>query len=176
MLWLLIYCLQISVIFALSWSLKNWAYSLEWRGVTVNFIITGYSCVKQKMCFWNCKNNQINNINNKKYGISFGPPLELCLIGAMKGLSHPCAQAASLQGQTALSIFMAGFTTRKWSFPRLWRQWRWWSGTMEGCSAQHEVLKTAKGCSFWEIDLHLFVGQPERNTIRVHKGQIFSPE
>lgn len=55
--------------------------------------------------------------------ISFGPPLERWHAGALVGLSRLCAQPASLQGQTAFRIFMVGYTTRKWSFARLWRQW-----------------------------------------------------
>lgn len=51
--------------------------------------------------------------------ISLGPPLERWHAAAVVGLSRLCAQPASLQGQTTFCIFMAGFTTRKWSFPRL---------------------------------------------------------
>lgn len=78
--------------------------------------------------------------------ISLGPPLERWHAGAVVGLSRLCAQAASLQGQTAFCIFMAGFTTGKWSFPGHWGQWRGWSGTTEGPSAQHEMFKTAWRC------------------------------
>lgn len=74
--------------------------------------------------------------------ISLGPPLEHWHAGAMVGLSRLCAQAASLQGQTAFCIFMAGFTTRKWSFPGLWRQWKGWSGTTMDPSAQREMLNS----------------------------------
>lgn len=61
---------------------------------------------------------------------------------------HACLQLVSTAKQI-FCIFMLGYTTRKWSFPGLWRQWRhrrspcsagdvdtakpWWSGTV----AQH---------------------------------------
>lgn len=94
--------------------------------------------------------------------ISLWPPLERWHAGAVVALSRLCAQAASLQGQTAFCIYMAGFTTGKWSFPGLWGQWRGWSATTEGPSAQHETFKTAKGCQLWEMELSIFppVNQP----------------
>lgn len=114
-----------------------------------------WNCILWKHCLW---------IIYWEDCISLGPPLERWHAGAVVGLSRLCAQAASLRGQTAFCIFMAGFTTGKWSFPGLWRQWRGWSGTTEGPSAQHEVFKTATGSQFWEMELSIFppLNQPAR--------------
>lgn len=107
--------------------------------------------------------------------ISLGPPLEHWHTGAVVGLSRLCAQAASLQGQTAFCIFMAGFTTGKWSFPGLWRQWRGWSGNMEGPSAQHEMLKTAWGCLILRNGVqHLFSSQSTGLSVS-HTNTVLTP-
>lgn len=96
---------------------------------------------------WNCTEWKLSFSESfiERIAATLGPPLQRWHAGDVPDLSRLCAQAAGLQGQTApLCVFMAEFTTRKWSFPGLWRQWRGWIGTREGSFAQYEMFKTAK--------------------------------